>query len=73
MQLTLEEARRRFPDAPQPAPLKYAGQWVAWNQCRTQIVSHGSNFGKVRGEAIAAGCPNPLMQRVLVTAFVGSQ
>jgi hypothetical protein len=71
MQMTLEEARRRFPDGPQPTPLEYAGQWVAWNKERTSIVAHGTSFGEVRAAAIAAGCPEPLMQRALGTSFVG--
>ena len=32
MQLTFEEAKRRFPNRPEPAPLEYAGQWIAWNK-----------------------------------------
>jgi hypothetical protein len=71
MQMSLEEARRRFPNGPQPTPLAYAGQWVAWNKGRTKIVAHGANFGEVRAEAIAAGCCEPLMQRVLGAPFVG--
>jgi hypothetical protein len=72
MYLTPEQAKLRYPDRPPPAPLKYAGEWVAWNEGRTQIIAHGENFGKVRAEAVAAGCANPLMQRVLGRAFVGS-
>jgi hypothetical protein len=71
MQMTLEEAKRRFPHGPLPAPSEYAGQWVAWNKDRTNIVAHGASFGDVRAEAIAAGCPDPLMQRVLGVSFVG--
>jgi hypothetical protein len=72
MQLTLEEAKKRFPNGPQPAPLEYAGQWVAWNKDRTSVVAHGVRFADVRAEAIAAGCADPLMQRVLGTSFVGT-
>lgn len=71
MRLTLEDAKKRFPNGPQPAPLEYAGQWVAWNKDRTRIVAHGARFGKVRAEAIAAGYSEPLMQRVLGTPFAG--
>jgi hypothetical protein len=71
MQMTLEEARKRFPDGPRPAPLEYAGQWVAWNKERTCIVAHGARFGEVRAAAIAAGCAEPLMQRLLGESFVG--
>lgn len=46
MQMTLEEARKRFPHGPEPIALQYAGQWVAWNKDRKSIVAHGANFGK---------------------------
>jgi hypothetical protein len=72
MKLTPEQARRRFADRPQPTPVEFAGQWVAWNGERTRILAHGANFGKVRAEGISAGCTAPLMQRVLATPFVGS-
>ena len=71
MQMTVEEAKKRFPDGPQPTPLEYAGQWVAWSKDRANIVAHGLRFGEVRAEAIAAGCPEPLMQRVVGASFVG--
>ena len=71
MQLTLEKAKKRFPNRPGPAPMEYAGQWIAWNKDRTRIVAHGAKFGEVRAEAIAAGCAEPLMQRVLAMSFVG--
>jgi hypothetical protein len=71
MQLTLEEAKKRFPNRPQPAPLEYAGQWVAWNKERTKIIAHGANFGTVHADAISVGCPEPVMQRVLGTALIG--
>jgi len=71
MQMTLEEARKRFPHGPEPIALQYTGQWIAWNKDRTSIVAHGASFGRVRAEAIGAGCPEPLMQRVLGTSFVG--
>jgi hypothetical protein len=70
--MTLEEAMSRFPERPQPAPLEYAGQWVAWNKDRTRIIAHGSSFGETRSQAIAAGYEEPLMQRILAAAFVGS-
>ena len=71
MRMTLEEVRNRFPDRPQPAPMAFAGQWVAWNKDRTEIVAHGAVFGEVRARAIAAGCREPLLQRVLGSSFVG--
>lgn len=71
MQMTLEEVKKRFPDRPEPAPLEFSGQWVAWSQDRSEIVAHGAKFDEVRAEAVAAGCREPLMQRVLGTPFVG--
>jgi hypothetical protein len=64
MQMTLAEAKKRFSDRPGPAPLEFAGEWVAWNQDRSRIVAHGARFDEVRAEAISAGCREPLMQRV---------
>jgi len=71
MRLTLDQARDRFADRPRPAPREHVGEWVAWCQDRTRIVAHGKEFAEVRAEAMAAGYPEPLMQRVLDTPFVG--
>jgi hypothetical protein len=49
---------------PQPAPVEYAGQWVAWNRERTQIIAHGREMAEVHRAAIAAGHPDAVMQRV---------
>jgi hypothetical protein len=69
--MTRDEALKRFSDRPKPAPAEMAGQWVAWNADRSKIVAHGARFDEVRARAIAAGCPEPLLQRILGTAFVG--
>lgn len=71
MRMTLNEVKQKFADRPAPAPSEYAGQWVAWNQDRTRIVAHGAEFESVRRKAISDGCTEPLMQRVLGSAFVG--
>jgi hypothetical protein len=71
MRMTVDEARRRFPDRRAPIPLEFAGQWIAWNTDRTEIVAHGAAFGEVRARALTAGHPEPLMQRVLGRSFVG--
>jgi hypothetical protein len=71
MRMTRDEAKRRFPERPDPAPAELAGQWVAWNTDRNKIVAHGSKLEDVRADAIAAGCREPLMQRILGTPFVG--
>lgn len=72
MQLRLEEYRRRFPDRPEPPPAEYAGQWIAWNEQRTKIIAHGDDLVSVHGQAVALGCANPVLQRLIGTAFVGS-
>ena len=51
-------------DHPQPAPVEFAGQWVAWNKQRTQIVAHGADMAAVHAAAVAAGHSNPVLQRV---------
>lgn len=69
--MTIDEAKKQFSDRPEPAPLEFAGQWVAWSKDRSKIVAHGAKFDAVREAALAAGCSDPLMQRVLGTSFVG--
>ena len=71
MQMTREEAMKRFPDRPAPTSASLAGQWVAWTADRRRVVAHGDRFDDVCAEAIAAGCQEPLMQRVVGTPFVG--
>jgi hypothetical protein len=49
---------------PGPAPVEFAGQWVAWNKTRTEIVAHGIEVARGRAQAIAAGHPNAVLQKV---------
>lgn len=49
---------------PGPAPIEYAGQWVAWDESQTAIVAHGPSFAIVRAAAIVAGHPNAIYQKV---------
>jgi len=49
---------------PGPAPVKFAGQWVAWNKDQTEIVAHARSIAEVRASAIAAGYPNAIYQNV---------
>jgi hypothetical protein len=49
---------------PKPAPVEFAGQWVAWNKQRTEIVAHGKAMAAVCQAAIAAGHPDSILQRV---------
>jgi hypothetical protein len=55
----LNEPRRR-----QPAPVQFAGQWVAWNDDRTEILAHGEDSETVWLAAIASGARNPLLEKV---------
>ncbi len=52
------------PRRPRPAPVEFAGQWVAWNEAQTEIVAHGQTFKEVRATAIAAGHPNAIYEKV---------
>lgn len=52
------------PRRPKPAPIEYAGQCVAWNKKRTEIVAHGREMAAVHRSAIALGHPDAILQRV---------
>ncbi|MEX2118837.1 MAG: hypothetical protein WD847_04435 [Pirellulales bacterium] len=49
---------------PKPAPIEFAGQWVAWNKERTEIVAHGTDMAAVHAAAMNAGYPEAILQRV---------
>lgn len=49
---------------PQPATSEFAGQWVAWNEDRTQVVAHGVEFRNVFETARDAGYSDPIMESV---------
>ena len=49
---------------PGPAPIEFAGQWVAWNKSQTEIVSHGRDVAAVHAAAIAAGHPDAILEKV---------
>ena len=50
--------------APLPAPAEFAGQWIAWNRARTEVVAHGPRMADVHKLAIAAGHPDAILQKV---------
>ena len=58
---------------PKPAPIEYAGQWVAWNKEQTEVIAHGRDLASVREAAIAAGHRNAIFERVRQpgVAFIG--
>jgi len=59
---------------PEPAPVQFGGQWVAWNKARTEIIAHGKDMANVHAQAIAVGHPNAILQRVRRPdiSFIGS-
>jgi len=71
MRMTVEEAKRRFPNHPGPVPSEYDGQWIAWNRTRTQILAHGYELKAVRAAAAKAGGDEPIMQFVCSRPFIG--
>ena len=62
------------PHRPQPAPVKYAGQWVAWDKGRSVIVAHGMTLSEVQAAAVSAGHPDAVLQKVRRpgTSFIGA-
>ena len=46
MNMTIKDYKERFPDRPQPVPAEYAGEWIAWDAKRTQIVAHGNDMSQ---------------------------
>jgi hypothetical protein len=59
---------------PKPAPVEFAGKWVAWNKQRTEIVAHGNEMAAVHAAAIAAGHADAILQRVRqpTVSFIGA-
>ena len=62
------------PQRPKPAPVQFAGQWIAWNAQRTEVIAHGTDVAAVRAAAVAIGQPDALLQKVARPdrAFVGT-
>jgi hypothetical protein len=71
MAMTLEQFANKYPSRPRPIPVQYAGQWIAWDANRQQVVAHGWEFSKVRTAAIAAGHTEPILQKVPRGLFIG--
>jgi len=72
MQIRLDEFTARFPDRGRAVPIELVGQWLAWNQDRTEILAHGDDMRAVRERAIALGCARPVLQKVPHAPFVGT-
>ena len=58
------------PRRPKPAPIEFAGQWVAWNKQQTEIVAHGVDVAAVRAAAVAAGHADAILEKVRRPEFV---
>jgi hypothetical protein len=71
MQMTRDEFTARFPHRSPPVPAQYAGQWIAWNDERSEILAHGGELTEVRRQAIERGCACPVLQKVPRGPFVG--
>ena len=46
MKMGLDEYAARFPGRHRPVPGVYAGEWVAWNDKRTEVLAHGQRNGR---------------------------
>jgi hypothetical protein len=57
-------ANERRSKEPPIVPIKYAGQWIAWNGQQTRIIASGSTWQEARQAAIAAGEPDPVLDKV---------
>ena len=62
--MTTRIDRLHDPRRPKAAPAEFAGQWVAWNQDRSEIIAHGTDVAKVRAAAVHAGQPDALLEKV---------
>ncbi len=71
MHMKLHEYATRFPGRSQPVPAEYAGEWIAWNEDRTEILAHGAEMNDVRQQALTRGCLRPVLQKVPRGPFVG--
>jgi hypothetical protein len=60
----IERNQKLQASPPKPAPPELAGQWVAWNRQRTEIIAHGPDMAGVHQAAIRAGHPDAVLQRV---------
>ena len=64
MPMTVDEFRVRFPDRGGLIPAEYAGQWIAWNDDRSEIVANGEDLNDVRQRAVQLGCACPVLQKI---------
>jgi len=71
MQISFSEFSARFADRAPPVPREYAGQWVAWNEDCTEILSHGQDLRELRARVVVSGCLRPVLQKVPRGPFVG--
>jgi hypothetical protein len=43
MTITPNEFEKRFPGRRKPISAKFAGQWIAWDSNRDEVVAHGAS------------------------------
>jgi hypothetical protein len=71
MTITPNEFEKRFPGRRKPISAKFAGQWIAWDSNRDEVVAHGASAAQVRRDACAAGHADPILQKIPRGPFVG--
>jgi len=71
MPMTVDEFRVRFPGRSGLIPAEYAGQWIAWNDDRSEIVANGEDLNDVRLRAVQRGCACPVLHKIPHGPFVG--
>jgi hypothetical protein len=71
MAMSLSDFANKYPARAAPISVDYAGQWIAWDADRREIVAHGLDMPEVRHAAIAAGHSQPILQKVPRGPFVG--
>jgi hypothetical protein len=59
--------------SPPFVPIKYAGQWIAWDHEETRIVASGRTFAEAKAAAEQAGESKPVLVKAPLAdvRFVG--
>ena len=71
----MQRNKKRLAALPRPPvpPIEYAGQWIAWNKERTEIVAHAHTLEETHVLATEAGFPDAtLMKLPRTNAFIGT-
>ena len=54
MQMTVDEFTARFPDCRRLIPAEYVGQWIAWNDDRSEILRTAMTWSQSAGRRSSA-------------------